>query len=372
MGTAKNILMQEFNGTDYDFLLPETDAYTKKEALSPMVKKYLKLNDVSTPSDAFLKLIFGVDAKLYQVKVIFPDGTPASNINIGGLIAPSGFNMVTDDSGQVIRKNTSTNPTVTAYTRFLDYKTTKVVAQTVEEGITNVVITLEEQPLNEILYLDSSISNYSVRRDVIKHIDWTVQCGGADGQTNSSSDAQGFGWSGGDGGYAGHALNVNITTQNVITVNVPRRGETQKQNVITIDSNTYPTNLLPRGTGGIGQKGNYSNIDATSGRGTSSNNHIFNDTSLPLCGGGGGGARVRQMDWNGGGSYCLSGGQPNGGSGGTVVWQWGTDNHVEYQASNGVFPRGGGGGRASGRYGGVWVAGGAGAAGRVYYRLKTT
>ena len=65
MGTAKNILMQEFNGTDYDFLLPETDAYTKKEALSPMVKKYLKLNDVSTPSDAFLKLIFGVDAKLY-------------------------------------------------------------------------------------------------------------------------------------------------------------------------------------------------------------------------------------------------------------------------------------------------------------------
>lgn len=78
------------------------------------------------------------------------------------------------------------------------------------------------------------------------------------------------------------------------------------------------------------------------------------------------------MNWNGGSYYSLSGGQPMGGRGGTVVWQWGTDKHAEYQASNGVFPRGGGGGRASGRYNAAWVAGGTGAAGRVYYRLKTT
>ena len=367
MKTAKNILMQEFNGTDYDFLLPETDAYTKKEALSPMIKKYLKLNDVSTPSDAFLKLIFGVDAKLYQVKVIFPDGTPASNINIGGLTAPSGFNMVTDDSGQVIRKNTSTNPTVTAYTRFLDYKTTQVVAQTVDEGITNVVITLEEQPLNEVLYLDSSVSNYSVRRDVIKHIDWTVQGGGADGTGNTGGE-QGF--RGGDGGWAGHALNINITPQNIIQVNVPRRGQTQLQNSIKIDNDFYPTSWSAGGTGGNGGVTDGKTSDGSAG--TNSNNHIFNDTSLPLCGGGGGGGRMHQYKWNGGSWFSWYGGQPNGGYGGTIVWEWGTDNHSEHQASNGKFPRGGGGGRASGRYGNTYVAGGAGAAGRVYYRLKTT
>lgn len=321
MGTTKNILMQEFNGTDYDILLPETDAYAKEEALSAMVKKYLKLNNVSTPSDAFLKLIFGVDAKLYQVKVIFPDGAPASNINIGGLTAPSGFNMVTDNSGQVIRKSTSINPTVTAYTRFLDYKTTKVVAQTVEEGITNVVITLEEQPLNEILYLDSSIFNYSVRRDVIKHIDWTVQCGGADG--GYEDIAQGS--NGGDGGWAGHALNINITPQNIIQVNVPRRGQTQTSNAISIDIVIYPSGFTARGKGGQGYITDGTTVDGGTA-GTSSNNHIFNDSSLPLCGGGGGGGRLFQSKWNGGAHKSLSGGWPNGGTGGTVVWQWGQTN----------------------------------------------
>ena len=367
MSTTKNILMQEFNGTDYDFLFPETNAYTKEESLSAMVKKYLKLNDASTPSDAFLKLIFGVDTKLYQVKVIFPDGTPVSNINIGGLTALSGFNMVTDDSGQVIRKNTSANPTITAYTRFLDYKTTKVVAQAVEERITNVVITLEEQPLNEVLYLDSSISNCSVRRDVIKHIDWTVQCGGADGTSGGQGHSRGE--DGGDGGFAGHALNVNISPQNIIQVNVPTRNEIQKDNAIIIDNNIYPISFISRGKGG---KGGSVAQPTNNYNGTSSSNHIFNDASLPLCGGGAGGGRLNQSRWNNGVWSWSSGGQPNGGHGGITVWEWGTDDHIEYQGSAGKFPRGGGGGRANDRYGGIYVTGGLGAAGRVYYRLKTT
>lgn len=352
MGTTKNILMQEFNGTDYDLLLPETDAYAKEEALSAMVKKYLKLNDVSTPSDAFLKLIFGVDAKLYQVKVIFPDGTPVSNINIGGLTAPSGFNMVTDDNGQVIRKNTSANPTVTAYTRFLDYKTTKVVAQTVEEGITNVVITLEEQPLNEVLYLDSSISNYSIRRDAIKYIDWTVQGGGQAGSSSLSGQSWGVGV-GRKGGKTGHALNISISPQDIISVSVPRTSNIEVLNKITINNISYPQKEAP--------------LD-----GKNNPNYIFNEQALGRSGGGDGAYGTYEQAHKEGQPVSVDpAGTPNGGEGGIVVEDYYTsESSVWRSGSAGTFPRGGGG-RAASTGTGATAGAGSGSAGRVYYRLKT-
>ena len=346
--------MQEFNGTDYDFLFPETDAYTKEETLNNMVKKYLKLNDVSTPSDAFLKLIFGVDAKLYQVKVIFPDGTPVSNINIGGLTAPSGFNMVTDDSGQVIRKNTSANPTITAYTRFLDYKTTKVVAQTVEEGITNVVITLEEQPLNEVLYLDSSISNHSVRRDVIKYIDWTVQGGGQAGSSSLSAQSWGVGL-GRKGGKTGHALNISISPQDTISVSVPRISNIEVLNKITINNISYPQEEAP--------------LD-----GKNNPNYIFNEQVLGRSGGGDGGNGNFEQSYKEGEPVSVdSAGTPNGGDGGIVVHYYYTnENRVWNNGRAGTFPRGGGGRAARNNAGEtVTATAGSGSAGRVYYRLKT-
>lgn len=361
MSTTKNILMQEFNGTDYDFLFPETDAYTKEETLNDMVKKYLKLNDVSTPSDAFLKLIFGVDAKLYLVKVIFPDGTPVSNINIGGLTAPSGFNMVTDDSGQVIRKNTSTNPTVTAYTRFLDYKTTKVVAQTVDNGITNVIITLEEQPLNEVLYLDSSVSNWSVKREIIKYVDWTVQGGGESGGaiTTQYTRIQSYG---GKGGKTGHALNVEIPLQNTINVIVPSSGSREVINRITINDTSYPKNEAPLDDN---SKNNY--------------NYIFNEQLMGFAGGGdggNGGAVWATKDSHGQLTWSLdtSAGTPNGGDGAIIVYSSDEERYVwEHRRLAGRLPRGGGGGAAYEDVVGVnQKSARSRAQGRVYYRLKTS
>ena len=353
MSTTKNILMQEFNGTDYDFLFPETDAYTKEETLNNMVKKYLKLDDVSTPSDAFLKLIFGVDAKLYQVKVIFPDGTPASNINIGGLTAPSGFNMKTDDNGQVIRKNTSANPTITAYTRFLDYKTTQTIAQTVNNGITNVVITLEEQPLNEVLYLDSSVSNYSVRRNTIKYIDWTVQGGGQAGSSSLSGQSWGVGL-GRKGGKTGHALNISISPQDIISVSVPRTSNIEVLNKITINNNSYPQEEAP--------------LD-----GINNPNYIFNEQALGRSGGGDGGNGNLEQDYKDGQVSVDPAGNPNGGQGGLVVhYHYTGENRVWNNGRAGTFPRGGGGRAARSNVGeDVTATAGSGSAGRVYYRLKT-
>lgn len=365
MSTTKNILMQEFNGTDYDFLFPETDAYTKEETLNNMVKKYLKLDDVSTPSDAFLKLIFGVDAKLYQVKVIFPDGTPVSNIDIGGLTAPSGFNMKTDDNGQVIRKNTSVNPTITAYTRFLDYKTTQTVAQTVDNGITNVVITLEEQPLNEVLYLDSSISNCSVRRDAIKYIDWTVQGGGESGGAITTQGER-MQSKGGKGGKTGHALNVAIPLQNTINVIVPSSGNREVINTITINGTSYPQNEAPLDDN---SKNNY--------------NYIFNEQLLGLAGGGDGGSggsgrayKEPSGAWAWNMDFDFSGGAPNGGAGGRIVY-YSEENRYGWvqRRGGGKVPRGGGGGAAYmhiSRLNATQTNAGARAARRVYYRLKTS
>mgnify|MGYP007102568028 FL=1 len=71
---------------------------------------------------------------------------------------------------------------------------------------------------------------------------------------------------------------------------MPRRGQTQLQNSIKIDNDFYPTSWSAGGTGGNGGVTDGKTSDGSAG--TNSNNHIFNDTSLPLCGGGGGGGRI--------------------------------------------------------------------------------
>lgn len=142
MGATKNIEMREFNGVDYDLLLPKTDAYTRNETLTNYTKNILNLSSDAVPDDAFIALALGQGTYGYRIKVQLKDGTPVEGANISGIQSLVGNSLITGTDGIVLGKSTNASVNISCTSPFVDQKSPNSIVVQKTGIITDYTITL--------------------------------------------------------------------------------------------------------------------------------------------------------------------------------------------------------------------------------------
>lgn len=333
MGATKNIEMREFNGVDYDLLLPKTDAYTRNETLTNYTKNILNLSSDAVPDDAFIALALGQGTYGYRIKVQLKDGTPVEGANISGIQSLVGNSLITGTDGIVLGKSTNASVNISCTSPFVDQKSPNSIVVQKTGIITDYTITL----INVEDMLTFPYSKSVKVSHVAKSMDITAvgRGGGGGGRLWKKSWGNAGGGGGGGGGYV--STKLSLTPPKNLTITVGGGGSGGSSGVIDGSASVSATS---GGSGGMtivvgdgiriveasgGSGGGYSTISDYNGRfiggaggygngiggaggvteegdnyslldgknGLSGSGYIFNNSSLKIAGRGGGGGAPR-------------------------------------------------------------------------------
>lgn len=353
-------------------LQKQIDANTKsidsnwQNTLKSLTKSLLGLDEIAVPDDAFLALAVGVNNYVYKVHLQLPDGTPISNVKIGGLAAleKSNLTTTTNSNGDALGISSSPSPTLTATSPYIDIKdATKIV--TSSGKYTEVIM---EYPYNNDPLLITSSKQIKPSKLAIGADICLVGGGGGGGSGDRSNRVAG---GGGGGGYVTNQLNLSHIQIASMDIRIGAGGSPQSAGgtttVTLADGSSYSA---PGGSGGTntgtGGQGN-GNGGSSNSSGNNGSRYLFDTASLGLAGGGGGGGGYAGYDSKG---YIPPGGSPKGGKGGAYYLPTGSGSYVPVSPTTGETPGGGGGG---GYYEMNWndtCAGAYGGNGGVYIRFK--
>ena len=325
------------------------DGYTKEETLSDDIKTILGLGPNDTPDAAFAKLALGNDKFVFKIRLTYPNNAPYSSqpivgATISGVTNLDGGTATTNDYGEVICLATVNNPTVSWKSPYIDVNSITQQVNKDSNYITNITLTATSYQTDSYnyRYYTSNASNLRISPF------WTtlkICAVGAGEGGYSDADSRG-----GNGGAGGNVTNQNfeLTSDTTITLKIQKGGAGESLNDIGANK---PTGGQSGGTvAQITQSGSTKTCMALGGyynRDNSNSNNrirIFNDSRLPLAGGGDGGyGSPHQYSSYAEAKTETAGHAPNGGQG--QLW-YVTD--VYSNGSGGKTPGGGGGG-ASGR-----------------------
>lgn len=290
----------------------------KQTLLTDVAAGMYGLDSSATVNDAFMALAIGVGKKGCLVTVVYPDGSPAQGYTVQGATGPDGETLVTDASGNCLAVTTGDSLTLSIPDP-AELDVEPVAAQQVPLEGTITTVRLELSLVSDVLTISSSVS-----KPVSKFCVSADFCGVGGGGGGSGSGA------GGGGGHCTNVLAVDTSDQPTIAVLIGAAGSVG--NNFRAGGNGGATTVQVRGAtiltanggeGGTlteydtsGQKklyrggsGNGNGGDSTSPGGdpvsesdfqaaavTSSGKpatvNIFNDSSLGIPGGGGGGAYI--------------------------------------------------------------------------------
>lgn len=352
----------------------------KATLLKDATAALLGLGTDAVPDDAFVALVLGQGVYGYRVKVQLSDGTPVQGSTVSGISPLQGGSLVTGADGTVLGKSTSASVTIGCTSPYIDQKAPGSQSVTASGTITDVTLTLMNNTGTITVTSSQTISNIS---PFAKTVDLTAVGGGGGG---TGSVAKAYGGNGGGGGYVQTKLSQPINGKKItITIGAGGSGSSEGgatvgnggnggQTIVKVDEQTVLTAAGGGGaTGGkenpsytgSGGRGNGNGGTAGSGGGTRPTNgvgYIFDDSSLGIAGGGGGGYGAWTMDT---GPNDIRGGSPNGGSGGLPR---DVTDHPANGSSGGLGGGGGGAARHENAAGGGGN-GGRGGSGVVYLRF---
>ena len=393
MATEKNIVMKEFNGTDYDTLYPKTigtqvdGIFTAEQTLTNYTKMLYGLGTDAVPDDVFKILSVAPRRYGYAVTVLYPDGSPAKGLSVSNDVTDAfGNAIVTDNNGFFLASSTNSSISFTVYSKYFDINSTGNTIKSTGP-ITFATMTMPEATYNNYKQITYS-ATISFSKNVILDIT-AVGAGGGGGGGSGSSSYGNSGGGGGGGGYVNTLSNFSCDADAKLSFTIPSGGSggrgTSNQTAATDGSDggdtivSYENSEILRASGGRGGKGGAyfsSSTGASRASGGSGNGaggyggvygknptdgvagsgYIFNDSSLAVAGGGGGGGGAKPET-----SIIGNGGAPNGGAGSVP-----NSNGISYVApGNGEIPGGGGGG---GTGGSASKYGGTGGNGTIYIR----
>lgn len=256
-----------------------------KNHLKPYTKSLLGLSESSGPDDAFMALYIGSGKYGYRVKVLFPDGTPASGVTIAGINALPGRNLITDSTGIALGVSNSSSVSISCTSPYIDLKA-PASQQVVSTGtITDATLTLSTNS-SLIIYTSSTTLSKDKFSKFVKSIDISAVNGGFNGAHGSN------GGSGGDGGASGYSKNVPIPNNNmVLTV-----GGISGMSRITIDGTAHSFTKSYGGKVGGSTSSGYGVHHGGLGI---TGVHVFDDAKLPIVGSsGGGGGDINNFDYS--------------------------------------------------------------------------
>lgn len=358
----------------------------KQTLLTDVAAAMYGLDSSATVNDAFMALAIGVGKKGCLVTVVYPDGSPAQGYTVQGATGPDGETLVTDASGNCLAVTTGDSLTLSIPDPAeLDVEPVAAQQVTLEGTITTV--TLELSLVADVLTISSSVSKpvskFCVRADF-------CGVGGGGGGCDYGS--------GGGGGYVANTLNVETPNSSTIAIQIGTGGATslndegEQGGTTTVSVGGTVVLTAPGGKGGTktiydtsgsddlykGGEGNGNGGNSASpggnpvseedyqaavatATGKPGNVNLFNDPSLGLPGGGGGGALVDAF-------YYTASERPN--TAGTPYGAMGaiqTNSGSLYLSA--ATPTGPGGGGGGGDRGSSSVDPSAGAAGAVFARF---
>ena len=322
---AKNIEMNiKEQDSTYEALYPKN--ISNLVLLSDAMNEFYGYEN-GTLEDVLLQLLLGVGTYGYQIKVVYPDGSPVVGSTVSGITAIRGRDLVTDENGVVLGTSESQSVTIGATSPCIDMKAASGVSVQNSGILTNYTVQLEYE--TEIVQISNSQTvNLSHMLQSIDVCAVGGGGGGGNGSYNSSNRTQVM-TAGGGGGYSNNILDYKTKNNLVITIGsgttqfggttIVQDGEEEVLNAL--GGNPGESESVGSGSGtlvlqggvGNGRGGNsyYSdNSHNYESRGESGTVYIFNETNLGLSGGGGGGGAT----WGKKYGYSYAG-QPNGGVG---------------------------------------------------------
>lgn len=329
----------------------------KETLLQDATCAILDIPDTSVPNDAFVKLALGIGKYGYVIHVQYPDGSPAEGFTLTGLNAPDEAPAVTNANGDAVGVSTEQSVTVGVRSPYINVDGASSVAIQSTGLLTNYTFTVSRKDT----VLIQSGGNISISPDVATYDLCAI---GAGGGGNEETDGGNGGGSGGGGGYVQNLMSVSRTVYPQLSITIGAGGSPGRHGVsgnggnggnTVISSNrktilqahggngatTISSSKTQPGTGnGNGGYGIISHSPNSSSRDTCAgkpgSGYLFNDSSLGVPGGGGGSGLWGDLDATH--ADPISGGAPNGASGGALP---------NRSAGTAGIGGGGGGGRSS-------------------------
>lgn len=375
---AAGTLPIDLNGINPEGFQQLGDPLNKATLLKDDTAALLGLGTDAVPDDAFVALVLGQGVYGYRVKVQLSDGTPVQGSTVSGISPLQGGSLVTGADGTVLGKSTSASVTIGCTSPYIDQKAPGSQSVTASGTITDVTLTLMNNTGTITVTSSQTISNIS---PFAKTVDITAVGGGGGGTGDPVySNNTPYAGNGGGGGYVQTKLSQPINGK-AITITIGAGGNGSQGGVQKVENGgnggqttvKVDEHLVLTASGGAGATGG-SEYPSYTGSGGSGNGkggtaesvggtrptdgvgYLFDDSSLGIAGGGGGGygAWDKFTELN-----DIRGGAPYGGSGGSIP----EGGYPPYNGNSGS--RGGGGGGAARRTG----AGGRGGSGVVYLRF---
>lgn len=361
--------------SDIRELIEQNSGYTKEEILSSNTKELYGLGEEATPNDLFAALKVPTGYYGFAVTVKTSDGSLFPNLALTNLQTLDLKGTATTDENGFCYAVSSTKTVNVPISKYIGIVDITVSLEAWDAGFKPVTITVEK---DTSLKLTTTSGTYKVFPEVA-YIDLCA-VGGGGGAGGSAPYNTYYGGAGG-GGYVTNLLNVTPSNELIFTIGAGGSGGSSNYSTANSGSAGGTTSIVKDGTtiltasGGSGgtYRGEFTNSGgAGNGRGgtgaygengsagVNGSVYVFNDTSLPLPGGGGGGISMNYGGTNSG--VAHAGGKSFGGTA-----------SVTGAGGKGTGPGGGGGATQgllydSDRYYGY--AGGAGYSGGVYYRAR--
>ena len=354
-------------------MAPASDVFTKEETLSPETAALYELDDTAAPDDVFIILALGAGKYGYGITVKYPDGTPAAGLSVTGVTDRLGKAITTDENGYFLAVSENNEISFSIKSPYFDIANISNQAVNAAGVLTRQTVEFAYKTYeNYVLLTTSQVMKFSRAYK----LDLTA-VGGGGGSTGVNTKSA-FG-AGGGGGYVETQLDIDVDTSDKLTVTIGAGGSIHYITNATTAGNPGGHTAVDKGSirlvsayGGTGSGVNNGVPFQGTGNGnggvrsnsvvnpTNGTGFIFNDASLGLAGGCGGGGFLA-----GAGQTEMKGGTPNGANGGYVD----TNNNTAYRAgSAGV---GGGGGAGGSQQISTKADASPGGTGGVYIRFKS-
>ena len=344
--------------------------------LADSTKEIFGLDQSATVNDVFVVLGLGAGKYGYGITLKYPDGTPAAGLKVTGVTDRLGQEITTDENGYFLAVATTTSIKFSVNQEYFDINniTNKTINST--NVVTNQEVSFEYKTITNYILLQTS---QQLKFSRAYKLDITA-VGGGGGSTGVSTKAR-FG-AGGGGGFVQTLLDIDVSTSDIIKLTIGSGGsilymestaDGYDGGATKVEKNNVQL-LLANGGGGSGYNNNTSTASKGIGNGngglsagqenpTNGAGYIFNNSSLGIAGGGGGGAFVAYTRAEG--AVAMKGGLPNGANGGLFISDTAT---LQDATTPGIGGGGGGGGAQQLSYKANASAGGTGG---VYIRFKS-
>ena len=365
-------------------LLPVTGVVTdegtplnKHTLLRDATAALYRLGPDAVVNDVFMALKMPAGYYGFEIMAKFSDGTPASGLQLDGLLSFEGSTAVTDENGFCYAMAVSTSPTIT-FNQYIGIKNSTITIQADSDVLyTPIDLVIQKATEVELASSNSLIFPYAATIDIC-----AIGGGGAGARSTASNSDNRPCAGGGGGGYLKNLFNVSVVAGDVLSCTIgaggsytwgsgDKNGDDGGTTTVSLNGKQIlqasgGAGGTARGNGGRGGSGGsggggssgtsstaYAGVggsnggngetvngsDGGTGQGTSTRKFGEADGTL-YCGGGGGASSVATNVF-----LAATGGAGGGGSGAAIFSS--TDNVRGGDATN---YGGGGGGAANNMY----------------------